>query len=103
MVADLYGICIYLPAAYCHLNLDVIKANLLAAGFSAVPDLTYIFFSNIVFGDPQNNLILTSISKILENRIEGQSCRLGSLICYICQVVLASGVGCLSGGKHSLC
>ncbi len=28
---------IYLPATYCHLNLDVTKANLLAAGFSAVP------------------------------------------------------------------
>ncbi len=28
---------IYMPAAYCHLHLDVTKANLLAAGFSAVP------------------------------------------------------------------
>ncbi len=28
---------IYLPVAYYHLNLDVTKANLLAAGFSAVP------------------------------------------------------------------
>ncbi len=39
MVADLYGIYvyIYLPVGYYHLNLDVIKENLLAAGFSAVP------------------------------------------------------------------
>ncbi len=28
---------IYLPVAYFHLNLDVTKANLLPAGFSAVP------------------------------------------------------------------
>ncbi len=28
---------IYLPVAYYHLNLGVTKANLLAAGFSAVP------------------------------------------------------------------
>ena len=28
---------IYLPVAYYHLNLDVTKENLLAAGFSAVP------------------------------------------------------------------
>ena len=39
MVADLHGITVfaYLPAAYYHLNLDVPKENLLAAGFSAVP------------------------------------------------------------------
>ncbi len=39
----------YLPAAYCHLNLDVIKGNLLAAGFSAVPAvfLVHLTFSSI--------------------------------------------------------
>ncbi len=38
MVADVYGIrYIYFPVAYYHLNLDVAKENLLAAGFSAVP------------------------------------------------------------------
>ena len=34
--SDLSG-SIYLPVAYYHLNLDVTKGNLLAAGFSAVP------------------------------------------------------------------
>ncbi len=48
MVADLYGIYmiyihIYMPVAYYHLNLDVTKENLLAAGFSAVPAVFLVF------------------------------------------------------------
>ncbi len=35
---------IYLPAAYYHLNLDVTKDNLLAAGFSAVPAVFLVVF-----------------------------------------------------------
>ena len=35
---------IYLPAAYCHLHLDVTKANLLAAGCSAVPAVFLVEF-----------------------------------------------------------
>ncbi len=35
---------IYLPVAYYHLNLDVIKENLLAAGFSAVPEVFLVVF-----------------------------------------------------------
>ncbi len=34
---------IYLPAAYYHLNLDVTKENLLAAGFSAVPAVFLVY------------------------------------------------------------
>ncbi len=36
---------IYLPADYYHLNLDVTKENLLAAGFSAVPAVLLVNFS----------------------------------------------------------
>ncbi len=36
---------IYLPTAYYHLNLDVTKESLLAAGFSAVPAVLLVFFS----------------------------------------------------------
>ncbi len=35
---------IYVPAAYYHLNLDVTKENLLAAGFSAVPAVFLVKF-----------------------------------------------------------
>ncbi len=35
---------LYLPAAYYHLNLDVTKENLLAAGFSAVPAVFLVGF-----------------------------------------------------------
>ncbi len=34
---------IYLPAIYYHLNLDVTKGSLLAAGFSAVPVVFLVF------------------------------------------------------------
>ncbi len=34
---------IYLPVAYYHLNLDVTKENLLAAGFSAVPAVFLVY------------------------------------------------------------
>ncbi len=39
---------IYLPAAYYHLNLDVTKENLLAAGFSAVPAV-FLVCSSVLF------------------------------------------------------
>ena len=35
---------IYLLAAYCHLNLDVTKENLLVVGFSAVPAVFLVVF-----------------------------------------------------------
>ncbi len=35
---------IYLPAAYYHLNLDVRKEDLLAAGFSAVPAFFLVIY-----------------------------------------------------------
>ncbi len=35
---------IYLPAVYYHLNLDVTKENLLAAGFFAVPAVFLVKF-----------------------------------------------------------
>ena len=39
---------IYLPAAYYHLNLDVTKENLLAAGFSAVSAVFLVTLTSIV-------------------------------------------------------
>ncbi len=40
---------IYLPAAYYHLNLDVTKENLLAAGFSAVPAVLLVWIQWFVW------------------------------------------------------
>ncbi len=41
-------VCIYFPAVYDHhLNLDVTKENLLAAGFSAVPAVFLVILVNV--------------------------------------------------------
>ncbi len=45
-VVDLYGIYIFACGLLPHLNLDVTKENLLAAGFSAVPAVFLVFNSN---------------------------------------------------------
>ncbi len=65
---------ICLPAAYYHLNLDVTKENLLAAGMSAVPAafLVYIyipvlhFLSNQGFSDLQMSKLrlVTSVTYV---------------------------------------
>ena len=49
---------IYFPVAYYHLNLDVTKGTLLAAGFSAVPAVFLVIYDNacIYFLDLSFNL-----------------------------------------------
>ena len=44
-----------MPAGYCHLNLDVTKANLLAAGFSAVPVVFLVLYMYFVISDKVTN------------------------------------------------
>ena len=45
---------IYLPAAYYHLNLDVTKDNLLAAGFSAVPAVFLVRVTMVTINHKEN-------------------------------------------------
>ncbi len=55
---------IYLPAAYYHLNLNVTKESLLAAGFSAVPA---VFLVGVAFKLRNKKTIIITLQQLLTN------------------------------------
>ncbi len=68
---------IYLPAPYYHLNLDVTKENLLAAGFSAVPAVFLVYMATTQYITNMLNDRCVSLTGQLGKQVSNKQVFLG--------------------------